>query len=462
MKYNPTDFDPFARQEWVTEWFTKKFSEWFGKPKVRQRIINFLTMDNINDDTDDNNMMNIWKSSKEDLPEIYGKKITTQQKADVDDLMGEFYFNIDRGHKLERLNWNYWYRPSTGWYKAGAHTRTMIQPAYTLLNEGIDTNGNFKPGSGDHSEGLWTSIKDRLPEKKLIPSQRYKLSYFVDEFFRIFSHIGAMKYDKMTIETFYRRVRLLQERPWLTAYDKKRLLRFYITEQVYAKGSIPPIVEQALSQYMAFFEINVDMIDQKTVAMHRIPGAGASGSFEYVFIEDNSNQVYYSSKDREKNNSTEKGKKEQDAKRSAIILINAEMEQANTKASVGTNYASWSLNTTYDKKIDELRGSDGAKKVLNNGQSFGSWQSISADANKKKSWLQPQIHATNNDLIEWTVMKPGQLDKKFKSPIRNSANTWSSYGQWWSQWSQRVDGDEMRRIAKKEAEDTYYALKETW
>jgi hypothetical protein len=109
---------------------------------------------------------------------------------------------------------------------------------------------------------------------------------------------------------------------------------------VYAKGSIPPIVEQALSQYMAFFEINVDMIDQKTVAMHRIPGAGASGSFEYVFIEDNSNQVYYSSKDREKNNSTEKGKKEQDAKRSAIILINAEMEQANTKASVGTNYAS--------------------------------------------------------------------------------------------------------------------------
>jgi hypothetical protein len=62
-------------------------------------------MDNINDDTDDNNMMNIWKSSKEDLPEIYGKKITTQQKADVDDLMGEFYFNIDRGHKLERLNW---------------------------------------------------------------------------------------------------------------------------------------------------------------------------------------------------------------------------------------------------------------------------------------------------------------------------------------------------------------------
>jgi len=53
-------------------------------------------MDNINDDDDDNNMMSIWKSTDDNLPKIYNRQIEPEDKAIVDSMMGELYFNKDR------------------------------------------------------------------------------------------------------------------------------------------------------------------------------------------------------------------------------------------------------------------------------------------------------------------------------------------------------------------------------
>jgi hypothetical protein len=54
---------------------------------VRTRVVNFLTMDNINDDADDNNMMKIWKSNANNLPKLYGHDITVEDKSLVDSMM---------------------------------------------------------------------------------------------------------------------------------------------------------------------------------------------------------------------------------------------------------------------------------------------------------------------------------------------------------------------------------------
>ncbi len=98
------------------------------------------------------------------------------------------------------------------------------------------------------------------------------MAFFVDEFFRCFKQVGKLQYDKNGIEKFYRYMRIAKERN-LSPPDRKRLIRFYLTQQAYANGSIPPVIEKALAKYIAFFDDNLELFDEKLADMHSIPGA---------------------------------------------------------------------------------------------------------------------------------------------------------------------------------------------
>jgi len=64
---------------------------------VRQRISDFLHLENINDD-DDNNMMYIWKEGaiKGKSVKVYGHEVSADGKGYVKELFDELYFNRDK------------------------------------------------------------------------------------------------------------------------------------------------------------------------------------------------------------------------------------------------------------------------------------------------------------------------------------------------------------------------------
>ncbi len=407
VKYSPSNFTELERTDGNDMGaFIGTFKDRLGEgTEARKRVINFLTMDNIKDDSNDDNMMHIWKSKDENLT-VFGKKIDSDDKKLVTEMMDELYFNKDRWQSLEELNRAYRYNGDFEGYTWWLHTRTMIEPAYNIMNK-LVSDWSFELGAGDHAEWLWTSIKRRIPSHKLADSQKYKMAFFVDEFFRCFKQVGTIQYDKNIIEKFYRRIKIIQDNPSLSSHDKKRLLWFYITELAYANGSIPLVVEDALAAYWAFFENNLHLFDAEMADMHLIPGAWWWGkSFKYIFDEDNNHLKYQNDKTRKKKKTADREREFRDAQWQQEILINGEMDQANRNA-LGTrnNQSRWYIGSTIDDKIDSLRKSVG-NKLEGSPIGWGGGSTTGGTTNNHTSDLQSQIHATNNDLIKRSDIKP--------------------------------------------------------
>lgn len=437
VSYHPSKFWPLQREPGDTGGLGGAFRERLAPgTEARTRVINFLTMDNIDDGGDENNMMNIRKSPDDKPPIIYGRETDKQDKEIVRSMIKELYFNKDRWQDLWELNWAYWYNPSSDGYIGGAHTRTMIEPAFGLFNV-LESDGSFKLWVWDHAEWIWESILHRIPSKKLNPStQKYKMAFFVDEFFRCFKQVGKLQYDKNVIEKFYRYMRIAKERN-LSPHDRKRLIRFYLTQQAYANWSIPPVIERALAKYIAFFDDNLELFDAKLADMHYIPGAWWwQETFSYVFTEDNSTQIYYPDAEWQKKDKAARDKEYRQETWNLRTLINGEMENANKRANAINEYGNsagyiWS---TIDAKIDDLR-----KKAWMSGTS-GGW---SPDHTNKRTWLQSRIRATNNDLVDRSkveqqsslgVDKDGKLVKHTADNVKSTTADWSTNSPlqpWW-------------------------------
>lgn len=437
VKYNPSNFTELERTDGNDmSAFIGTFKDRLGEgTEARRRVINFLTMDNIKDDTDDDNMMKIWKSKDPNLT-LFGKKVESEDKELVDEMMGELYFNKDRWQSLNELNRAYRYNGDFNGYTWGLHTRTMIEPAYNIMNK-LVSDWSFELGAWDHAEWLRVSIQRRIPSKRLADSQKYKMAFFVDEFFRCFKQVGNIQYDKNIIEKFYRRIRIIQENPSLSNHDKKRLLWFYITELAYANGSIPLVVEDALAAYWAFFENNLHLFDAEMADMHLVPGAWWWGkSFKYIFDEDNNHLKYQNDKTRKKKKTVDREREFRDAQWQQEILINGEMDQANRNA-LGTrnNQTRWYIGTTIDDKIDSLRKSVG-NKLEGSPIGWGSGSTTGGTTNNHTSDLQSQIHATNNDLIKRSDIKPWPPNYANISPEERK---------------RKEDDERFRRIAQEES-----------
>jgi hypothetical protein len=465
ITYDPLKFEPLKREEgdtfWLKDSFTKRLAP---NTKARERVINFLTMDNI--DEEDNNMIRIRKSNDDHLPEIYWRKIEQEDKDIIDSMMWEFYFNKDRWQDLPELNWNYWYDWNISGhigYKGWAHVRTMIEPAFKLFNK-FDHNGSFELWVWDHAEWIWTSILRRIPSstQPLPATSKYRLSYHVDEFFRIFSGVWGIKYSKDMIEKFYKHINIIRYQSDLDEKDKIRLIWFYLVEQAYEGWSIPPVIEKALKWYLSFFETNIHLFDQEMASMHRHPGAGAekNKNFGQIFAHKHENEVYIPDKERKTQEPNQRLKKYNDEGRNGTTIINWEMEEANGKLSGRRRWGHHPIGKDVDELIEELRWTS------------HHWSS-GHHHNEHISAVQSRIHATNNDLVNrWDLEKSSlSVDKNGKLVNTNTKpwvnkNTTTSLKPWWdiaSPWwipKERIEAAE-KAWAKawgEKAEETVFSM----
>jgi len=370
--------------------FPKEFAkEWLKEWTVRDRVVSFLHMDNIHDNTDDN-LIKVWKSDVQNLPVVFGKKITPAQKEAVDDMMKELYFNTDRWAKIDNYNYAPWFH----------HTRTMIENfTKSVVNK---TNaGSFEDGIWDHAETYYDNLIEQAPSNQLLTSdKKYKLSSHVDEFFRTFWGLwgsgGGLEYTRENIEQFYTYVRKAQEQS--TESDKRRLIWFPILEKIYNNGAIPPQIEQALTKYLQFFETNLTLFDKEMARMHKVP-KNLDENFEYAFTQSIDDYRYVSDKERRALwDGTARSTIANKDRRDLIVNINGVMDEKNTEHQwLRKNgwYNSRKLGTTIDKKIKYL--------------AWGVFGESTIDKNDIAERLHNNlIDATNKDTIDLTSMKKPQ------------------------------------------------------
>lgn len=372
FNYLQSDIDPFTYKALDDKWSSKvkqitdKFKGWMEWASTRKKVLDFLHMSNIEQSGNDN-MMYIWNyQPPEDQPNkrpiIAWHEISKEQQDNVVDIMREFYFNTDRGADVKNYNYEPWFeRP-----------RTMIEQANKSIFNKSDGHGWFEQGIWDHAEVYYSSIIKNAPDKNILHINRdnqYKLRFFVDEFFRVFSGWGELDYTREDIQRFYTYVRKAQDQT--NKRDQRRLIRFPIIEKMYSKWPIPPLVEEALTKYMTFFESNLSMFDKNLGKMHHVPKA-LGDDFEYAFTQDISDYVYYPEHERKQIwDATKRMTEYRKYANDNITIINGEIQEKSKTAKWNAKwYNSRSIGMTYDKKIEKLSGwifwsSALTKKVIN-------------------------------------------------------------------------------------------------
>ena len=417
FNYRQESFHPFTYKDkgwWSTDVkkFTKDFSDWLweGSP-IRTKVLDFLHMDNI--ETTDDNMMYIW--THPGLPTIAWRQITQEQKNNISDIMWEFYFNTDRGAKID----NYNYAPG---FK---RPRTIIEQANKAFLNKTDGQWWFEQWVWDHAETYYASIFDKAPDKsmEITKDNQYRLRFFIDDFFRVFSWFWDLEYTKEEIEHFYTYVRMAQTQS--KDSDRRRLLWFPIIEKIYAKGSLPPLVEKAMTKYMKFFEANIKMFDEDLWKMHHVP-RDSDSNFAYAFTQNISDYIYYSEDEwQKKGDANQRMSIYNKANRDNITIINWYMQEANQQAKwTGRNrYASKKLNMTYDKKINDLT------------QWTSSW-TYSDDTVKSSVWR--LIDVTNSALADTSSVK---------KPTMNTLKEWLYYD--------KKDNNSLKNLSDDQIEEEY-------
>ncbi len=326
-KYNPEDFDPFTRQAWAQASFVYAFKDWTApEGNVRQRISDFLHLENINND-DDNNMMYIWKEGaiKGKSVKVYGHEVSADGKGYVKELFDELYFNRDKWAPLAEYK-----READGF-----HTRTMID-AYAREVNKFDGSGSFMNSIGDPAGRYWTTLNKNIPDPsiKLWADKKYKMAHYVDELFRTFRGVGDIAYTADQITEFYKYIRLAKQQK--NPYDKHRLIWFLLVEKAYSTWPKPLIVEQSLAKYLEFFENNLDLFDEEMANMHPYPwepwrsNKVSNRYFGHVFT-DKMNMEYRPDHEWQAEDPGKRRKMYEDENYNNRLIVNGSMDQANQR-----------------------------------------------------------------------------------------------------------------------------------
>jgi hypothetical protein len=374
--YNPDDFHATQKDEkWEPnntkiEGFVHHFES--RRKKNEDRVVPFLHMD-AESLQSDNNLVKIWKSQDSQL-KIYGKPVDPLAKKCVNEMMSELYSNRSRWADFAKYNYSSWL----------THTATTIENFYR------DSVNKYKwqdwePAVWDHAGTIWASIEKNIPNTEEPGDRKDVLAYHVNEFFRVFQWFWGFDYEEWQIATFYKHLRLAQQ---YNEPDKSRLIRFYMTKQLFWKWPVPPVVEQSFTKYMQYFEKNLNNFDEKLWSHHNTPG-NSDKTFVEAFT-DSIKDISYMSQDKW-------GKMKIEAQRELTnkVTSSGERELLNRNRQDTNKTARWmwrynnaqsNIQMSIDDKIVKLRWGMAARQ----------WWS---------DMLDPTIDAKNKKMIDYSLIR---------------------------------------------------------
>lgn len=326
------DFHPLKKSDKHKDAFVKKFITWMDT--VWWQVIPFLHMDKENLDSE-NNMIRIRKSQESDIT-IFGKKVSSEQKSYVDDMMKELYHNRTRWNSV-----NIWdYNDNSEF----SHPATMLDSFYTTINN--YKNGQWDGNVADHASAVRSQLENNAPYWNT--QNKPMMAHHVNEFFRVFSGIWWFAYDKSTIEQFYKNIRVAQTMP-VGSRDRSRLLWFDMTSKLYDRKDVPQSVINTFQKYMKYFEDNLDQFDASLSSYHNQPDDGDK-NFSYLFQDSLDYYIYVPAQEWNRRDAKERNRFNKQCNEDNCVCINNTMKDYNDRKL----WLKWSAHNAMWKTVDDL------------------------------------------------------------------------------------------------------------